>query len=233
MTEIGLQEEVTLFGLPDPEIQQMMGKVSLEAFIGPSRSGKDTIMDYLQSYMPGRFARVVGDTSRPPRKNEIEGATYHFRSKDEIKSDLLSRKFVQVALGPEGNFYGTRPEQYPTERLAMMAIMAREIPHFRQIGFKVINQLLIVPHSDEAYQQWQNAHGHSPASQRDREVEAVQSYVLSLADDKTRYILNDEVEKAAERVIRVVDGKKLLDETLAKQTAFRNLEALKARLALT
>lgn len=228
MKDLGQKEALALYR-PADEIKQKLGEITLWAFVGPYGSGKDSVMDFLQAYMPSRFARVVGDTTRSPRKGEKKGVTYNFRTKKEMIEDLNEGRFVQVAPGTIGNFYGTRPDQYPVGKIAMMAIQAAEMENFQSLGFKEVKWLLIVPRSDEDWQQWQSGNIQSPEDKKQRDDEAIRSYTLSLTNASTRYVLNDEIEKAAQRVIRLSDGRKIPDETLAKSTAHRNLSALKRR----
>lgn len=229
MKEIGLAEELAFYE-PSPEVMQRLGEVSLYAFVGPSGSGKDSIMNWLAEHMPHRFARVVGDASRPPREGEKNGVTYHFRNLKAMKRDLMARRFVQVVPGFNDNFYATRPEQYPTDKIAMMAIQARAIPEFRKLGFKKLMRLLIVPYSDEAWQEWSQVHKYDERERKERTIEAIESYAKSLTDPLTRYILNDQVDKAAYQVIKVAGAERLEDESKAKKAAVANLQALKTRL---
>src|SRR5581483_8240726 len=109
-------EDIALYEAP-LEILEKLGAVTLYAMVAPYGSGKDSIIDWLVTYRPDKFAPIVGDTSRPPRPGETEGVEYHFRTEAEMIEDLHASRFVQVAPGFAGNFYGTRPEQYPTDRI--------------------------------------------------------------------------------------------------------------------
>lgn len=229
MSELGFEEEQALYQ-PREEVLQSLEMVSLWAFVGPFGSGKDSIMSWLEQHRPHQFAKVIGDTSRPPREGEVDGITYHFRQKSDMLKDLQAGRFVQVAPGFVGDFYATRPEQYPTDKIAMKTVQARVIPTFQSLGFKEVRPLLIVPHSDDAWRSWQSDRRHNSKDQQEREAEAIQSYTLSLTDSTTRYILNDEIEKAGQRIVRLADGQNPPDEVKAKQIAVHNLEALKERL---
>lgn len=228
MKELGLNEEIALYQ-ESQEVRRELGRVTLFAFVGPSGSGKDSIMNYLEESMPNRFAKVVGDTSRRRRKGEIDGRTYHFRTKKDMRDDLTAHNFVQVAPGSLGDFYGTRPGQYPIDKNAMMAVQARVMSKFSQLGFGRLLWLHIVPHSDEAWQQWQIGQGQSKDDERERLEEAISSYSLSLINRDTYYVLNDEIADAANRVVQISEGRRPADEQLAKKTATKNLDALKLR----
>ncbi|MBA3757349.1 hypothetical protein H0X09_00560 [Candidatus Saccharibacteria bacterium] len=232
MGKLGQQEDLVLYE-PPQSILEALPKVRLRALVGPSGSGKSTIIDILQKKWPTKYAQVVGDTTRRPRKGEVDGATYNFRAEEEMIHDLHARRFLQVVPGSMGNFYATRPEQYPANKFAIMAIQARVMEKFQKLRFKDIKWLLIVPCSDKDWLRWQESNAQSVQDRKEREAEAIDSYARSLSNPNTYYILNDTPENAARRIVQVDSNRRPDNEILAKQTAICNLEALKARLALT
>lgn len=223
-----LSEELALYKA-SPQVLKKMGEVVLYAIVAPYGSGKDSIINWLLTNRPDKFASVVGDASRPPRKGEIDGADYHFRSKNAMADDLQNGRFVQVVPGFMGNFYATRPQQYPTDKIALKPIQAREMSNYKRLGLKDLKWLQIVPHSDEAWLDWQGQRIYEPQEQDERNQEAIQSYTLSLVNQHTLFILNDEIENASERILRVAEGQTLPDAAKARSIAVRNLEALKNR----
>lgn len=74
-------------------------KPTIIAIIGPSCSGKDTLMRQLfirfsMADLMERFPHVyyiISTTTRPPRKREVNHQDYHFVS-DELFDDLIKRK---------------------------------------------------------------------------------------------------------------------------------------------
>ena len=228
MEEILLKEELALYE-PRPEVLQKLGEVVLYGIVAPYGSGKDSIINWLVTHYPNRFAVIVGDTTRQPRKDEADGVEYHFRSKGEMIDDLHNRRFVQVVPGFTGNFYATRPEQYPTDKIGLKPIQAREMMNYKKYGLKELKWLQIVPHSEEAWVEWQALRKYDQQDLIERNEEAIQSYALALVNPDTHFILNDEVEKAAQRIIRIADGRQPTDESRAKVMAMKNLEALKTR----
>ena len=89
---------------------------------GPSLTGKSKLSSLLQEQ---GFATLVSTTTRAPREGEIDGKHYHFLSKEEFRSKLSKRgfvehvevdaSFVEDAAGKrtkvEGNFYGMSREE--------------------------------------------------------------------------------------------------------------------------
>lgn len=202
-----------------PEVLLKMGEVRLYGIVAPYSSGKDSVIEQLISQWPERFVMVVGDASRPPRANEIEGVTHHFRKLDDMVTDLKAGRFVQVVPGFAGHFYATRPEQYPIDKIGVKPIQARAMQSFQKLNLKELKWLQIVPYSDEVWSLWKARRTYGAQDQTERDQEAIQSYELAFANPSTIYILNDSLSKAAARILQVADGKSPDDEELARDAA--------------
>ncbi len=84
----------------------MLKKKSLIVVISaPSGAGKTTLCKRLLQSSPS-FIFSVSFTTRPPRKNEIEGVDYYFVSREEFQKMVNARKFVEWA-EVHGQLYGT------------------------------------------------------------------------------------------------------------------------------
>ena len=70
----------------------------------PSGAGKTTLAKRLLQM--SSFAYSVSFTTRPPRKNEIEGVDYYFLSNEEFQKMVDDGKFVEWAR-VHGQLYGT------------------------------------------------------------------------------------------------------------------------------
>ena len=71
----------------------------------PAGAGKTTLCKRLLQ-ISSSFAYSVSFTTRPPRKNEIEGVDYYFISRKEFKEMIEQKKFVEWAQ-VHGELYGT------------------------------------------------------------------------------------------------------------------------------
>jgi len=72
--------------------------------VGPSGSGKDTIVNELKKRC--EFVEsVIGWTSRPPRQGEIDGVHYHFTTKEVMEQKRNKNEFVEC-VELYGNIYG-------------------------------------------------------------------------------------------------------------------------------
>ena len=82
----------------------MEGKLFI--FSAPSGSGKTTIVrSLLEKDTNLEFS--ISATSRPKRKNEIEGKDYYFLSAEEFKEKIANDEFVEWEEVYENRFYGT------------------------------------------------------------------------------------------------------------------------------
>ena len=59
-----------------------MGKIIL--FMGPSNSGKDTIIRTLVKENKFAFKEMIMSTTRPKRTHEVEGREYYFKTVEEM-----------------------------------------------------------------------------------------------------------------------------------------------------
>jgi guanylate kinase len=75
-------------------------------FSAPSGSGKTTIVrSLLESYSNLEFS--ISATSRPKRKNEVNGKDYYFLSAQNFKEKIASNEFVEWEEVYENRYYGT------------------------------------------------------------------------------------------------------------------------------
>ncbi len=72
---------------------------------GPSGAGKGTICKELVKRNKN-LSISVSATTRPPRKNEVEGKNYYFYSEKEFKEKIIENDFLEYAQ-VYGNYYGT------------------------------------------------------------------------------------------------------------------------------
>ena len=71
-------------------------KEKLFIFSAPSGAGKSTIIHQLRMMVPD-IGYSISHTSRPPRKNEVDGVNYHFVDKKSFKSMTEREVFVEWA----------------------------------------------------------------------------------------------------------------------------------------
>lgn len=83
-----------------PEAQRILDETKFAILIGPSSSGRNTIIKRLLA--TGQYHYIVSDTTRPPRINdgvlEQNGVEYWFRQEDELLEDLKAGKFMEAEI---------------------------------------------------------------------------------------------------------------------------------------
>jgi guanylate kinase len=81
-------------------------KGKLVLIVGPSGSGKGTIIKNLREMHPD-WVYPVSYTTRAIRPGEEDGLVYHFISEDEFKQGISDGRFLEYAIVHEKGYYGT------------------------------------------------------------------------------------------------------------------------------
>jgi len=200
---------------PLPEALALIGSIDLLMIIGGTSAGKTAIIKRLG------VPYVITDTTRPIRPEEINGSDYFFRTDyEELISEIRNRDFVQVAIGPAGDFYGTRSSSYPEVGLAVYAIVADVIPQFRELGFNETTSAFVVPPTFSEWMDRMDRHGIEKDQLQKRLEEAKRSFNFALNDQQTHFIYNENLNKAVEQTKALINGRSDPErETRARQAA--------------
>lgn len=83
---------------------ELKGKLFL--IVGPSGSGKGTVIEALKSHYPA-FVYPVSYTTRDTRDGELEGSVYHFISKEKFEEMIEAGEFLEYATVHSSDYYGT------------------------------------------------------------------------------------------------------------------------------
>lgn len=214
---------------PSDETAKAMEEVSLIGLVGPSATGKTTIMEYLARSNPA-FHYVVGETSRQPRDNEQNGVDYFFRYKDEIVQELQQGKLIQAIIGPNGDLYCTRAENFSQSAMNLFPLVPLGVKQFRALALRAFETAFVVPAGFDLWQSWlakQAKAGDWTAEKlKGRLTEAKESFEFALNDKAMKFVLNDTTEKAVRRLQQVARGQSPDDEAQARTTATDNYHRL-------
>lgn len=87
---------------------ELTGKFFL--ILGPSGSGKGTVLDALRDNHPD-FVFPISCTTREPRPGEQDGEVYRFVSKEEFQRRMAAGDFLEWAVVHGENYYGTLKDE--------------------------------------------------------------------------------------------------------------------------
>jgi len=171
---------------------------------GPSGVGKGTVCSALRKRMP-ELVYSVSATTRAPREGEQEGVNYFFKSVPEFKKMIENDELIEWAQYV-GNYYGT-PRRFVEETMAQGkdVLLEIEVQGAMQVKEKFpqgIFIFLVPPTMEDLRQRILN---------RGTETETTVTHRLDVANDELKQIrhydyvvINDEVEKACERVQSII-----------------------------
>ena len=186
---------------PNPEVLDHIHSLTLLMLIGPSGTGKTTLMNRLG------LPYVPSDVTRPKRPEEKEDIDYHFRTDyDRIIEQIKAGEFVQAAVGPGGDFYSTLASSYPRTGVAIISIVADVVPVFRDLVFGKTISAFIAPPTFEEWMRRLRSHDLAGDELVRRLSEARRSLIFALNDKTIHFILNDDIEPATEQLKNLLSG---------------------------
>jgi guanylate kinase len=161
---------------------------------------------------------------RPDEKNN---QNYRFRQDyAEILQEIKRGEFAQFVISDSGDFYGTHTNAYPQEGLCTMAVVAKALTDFREMGFRSIIPVYIMP---PGYVEWMRRVGQLRAGDLSARIaESVDSIRRSIMDESYKFVLNDNIDLAVADVKAIIAGQELDEHRsrLARETADVLLERL-------
>jgi len=186
---------------PAPEVLKKIKSITLLMVIGPSGVGKTTLINKLG------LDFVPSDTTRKPREDERHGIDMYFLTDyQQVASDIHSGRFVQVAIGPGGDFYATRDSSYPDSGTAVLPVVTDVVPIFRHLGFSKTISAFIVPPTYDEWMRRMSSHKLQGEQLDKRLAEAERSLAFARSDKQMHFILNDDVEPAVSQLKGLTGG---------------------------
>jgi len=198
---------------PHQDTLAKLNNLHLVLLVGPSGVGKSALME------ASGWPEVIGDASRAPRAGERNGVDYWFRSEDEMVRDMEAGRYLQVAIGSEGDIKATHPNNFPSEGTAVFAVVASAVPLFRALPFAGTTTAVVVPPDFDTWMIRLQDHRLSRVQLEPRLAEARKSYEFALQDGQVKFILNDDLEAAVRRLHQAVKGVEPDDAETARTVA--------------
>lgn len=172
---------------------------------GPSGVGKGTVRKALFEKKSHKLNYSVSMTTRKPRIGEVDGEDYFFVSREEFLKNIEEDKMLEWAEFV-GNYYGTPRDN--VERLldeGKEVVLEIEVEGALQVRAKMPDAvfIFIVPPDKEALYTRLRSRGTEPKELIDQRIAKADREFL-IAHKYDYIVVNDDVDKAAERIIAII-----------------------------
>ncbi len=176
-------------------------------FSAPSGSGKTTIVKYLLTQNLN-LAFSISATSRQPRGTEQHGVDYYFLSPDEFRNHINNSDFLEYEEVYTDKYYGTLKSEVERilnngQNVIFDVDVVGGINIKKYYGDKAL-AIFIQPPSIEALEERLNGRGtDSPEIIQSRIAKA--EYELSFASQFDVIVINDNLEKAQQETLQIIN----------------------------
>ena len=172
---------------------------------GPSGAGKGTLVTRVRERR-SNLGLTVSATTRAPRKGEVDGVNYFFLTREEFDRRVANGEFVEWA-EVHGNCYGTLVSEVQS-KLASGSSLILEIDVQGALQVKKsfpdgVFVFIVPPSLDELSKRIYNR-GTDAVDVIKRRLSAATSE-LAYASKYDYIVVNDEVEKATDKVSKIID----------------------------
>ena len=178
---------------------------------GPSGVGKGTLISELLGRVPD-LELSVSATTRPPRQGEVGGRDYHFLAKDVFERRAEANEFLEYATY-SGQLYGTLRDEVERRLAAGKSVLLEiEVQGARQVRAAMPEsvQVFIAPPEPAALRRRLEARGKDTPEAIEARL-AVAAQELAAQDEFAHRVVNDELDRAADELERIVRDELSLD----------------------
>jgi guanylate kinase len=171
---------------------------------GPSGVGKGTLIRELLQRVPD-LELSVSATTRSPREGEEEGRDYHFLTPEEFEQRVEEKDFLEFATY-SGNRYGTlRSEVERCLEHGQSVVLEIEVQGAQQVRAAKPDsvQIFIAPPDPAVLRERLIGRGTDSTEAIDERLKVAEQE-LAAQDDFDHQIVNDDVTRAADELVRVV-----------------------------
>jgi guanylate kinase len=181
-----------------------MATAKVFVITGPSGVGKGTLIRALRERVSG-LELSVSATTRQPREGEEDGRDYHFLSREEFDRRAEANEFLEHATY-SGNRYGTlRSEVERRLDEGTSVLLEIEVQGARQVRAAMPEAVLvfIAPPDPKALRARLEGRG-TDTPQAIGERLRTAELELAAQEEFQHVVVNDEIERAAEALARIV-----------------------------
>ncbi len=186
--------------------KRILDQTQLVVMAAATSSGRNTIIRELKK--TGEYHFIVSDTTRNPRLNdgvlERDGVTYWFRSEEEVLRDLEEGEFLEASIIHNQQVSGVSIRELERAKdEGKIAISDIEIVGVNNIIKAKPNMLAIflLPPNFEEWQRRIVGRGSLPKDEVRRRLESAhKEFAAALKHDYYKFIVNDKLSEAVERV---------------------------------
>ncbi len=187
----------------------MAKKGMLIVLSGPSGSGKGTIVSKLLSERDDTVLSI-SMTTRKPREGEVDGVHYYFTDREEFEKMQSLGAFLESA-EYNGNYYGT-PESNVRSWLdegknVILEIEVQGAEKVMDYRSDLLSIFITVPSMEELYRRLKGRGTETEETIEQRM--AVAKKELQRAFRYDYVVVNDEVDKAVERINTIIDAEQM------------------------
>ena len=181
----------------------------LFVFSAASGAGKTTLMNKVIPSFPN-IVYSVSATTRKPRKGEVEGVHYFFKTEEEFKKMIEQNELVEWNK-VHNNYYGT-PKFFVEQKLKEGKDVAFDLDVFGKVNFnKVypnsIGILILPPSLEELENRLRDRNTDSEEEIKLRMKNAKEEIDFALSKGKYQYIIyNSDLEAAAAELKTVLSS---------------------------
>lgn len=225
---------------PSEATAQLIEDTPVLLLVGPTGAGKDSLKTKLLE--TDRFHHIVSHTTRPPRINhgivERDDSEYHFIDMDTAEKMLDEGALIEAKMY-SGNLYGTSVAEiqaaHDQGKTAMTDIEVQGVAEYKALDPDVMAVFLLPPDFKTWQERLQRRYGDvvDADDSRLRMETALNELDQLLSTDYYVAIINDDLNKAFEHVMTVIDSREHTtpDEPAARAVAEQLAEDIRNYLA--
>lgn len=208
----GLKQKLTQYK-PSAATIELVQNTPILLLVGVSGAGKGSITKQL--IKTGKYHEIVSHTTRLPRENngvmEQNGREYYFIDMAEAEKMLDTGAYVEAKLY-SGNVYGTSAAEiqaaHDEGKIAITDIEVQGVAEYMAISKKV-QPIFVLPPSFEVWQQRiaKRYDGDINPDDLKRRLETAKAELKeALKRDYFRFVINDDIDLAAEAADAIAHG---------------------------